>query len=859
MINADKPSLWKGDVEKSIDFYNDWFIRFAPETYRSQRSITTSAVLDAFAKTANLTRVVPAVLREAPGILAILRMITAPPLARDRLMGLSHVSKSLIIGMEGQEGSRPRLPKRLSPEQIEDSLLRLCDVLTELIDEDLVSWVSLKKKPSRQELDRAATVIADRMCGTVADPIIRNAQEKRQLATLKRWLKRRGYREIPARAVPDPSNMAPGTFTFHLNLSGGREESRVRIPIDCVIGPQGSASQAFPILIEAKSAGDATNTNKRRKEEAQKLHQLKEHYGDAVQLYLYLCGYFEPGYLGYEAAEGIDWIWEHRTDDLQQILPESKKKTSSVKETGEEYGVTGYEQAEVTRKAAQDQIDAGKSAEERNRLGQFSTPFELAQQIVVRAVGALSCDCPISFLEPAVGSGVFFSALIRNAEKERINSAIGCEIDASYGRIAEDVWKAYGLKLIHGDFLDYALAPANFGKFTLLCTNPPYVRHHHFSSDVKVRLQSLILQRLGLRPSGLSGLYVYFLLLADAMLAPGGVASWLLPAEFLYVNYGSVLREYLTSRVTLLSIHQFEPDEVQFDDALVSSCVVSYCKKIPARDSRCEFSYGTDIRSPSRVKSITVADLRHVKKWNFAQFEHSNSREEGMVQLGDLVSVRRGIATGANDYFILDEETIAEWKLPRVFLRPILPSPRYVRDRIIEAGPGGAPLVERPRYLLDCTIPPERVRREFPSLWKYLEEGIARGLPERYLCAQREIWYLQERREPAPFLASYMGRTNGNGSCPIRFFVNFSKAIVTNVFLNLYPNRAFADLLSTEPEHILAFGEMLNALPKDDIMQAGRSYGGGLHKIEPKELLGVPMRLNADWLRMNLAGQLSLL
>ncbi|MFZ4395206.1 MAG: XamI family restriction endonuclease [Kiritimatiellia bacterium] len=50
-INSDKPHLWKADVERSIDFYNDWFIRFAPETYRAQRRITTEAVLDAFGKT----------------------------------------------------------------------------------------------------------------------------------------------------------------------------------------------------------------------------------------------------------------------------------------------------------------------------------------------------------------------------------------------------------------------------------------------------------------------------------------------------------------------------------------------------------------------------------------------------------------------------------------------------------------------------------------------------------------------------------------------------------------------------------------------------------------------------------------
>jgi len=72
----------------------------------------------------------------------------------------------------------------------------------------------------------------------------------------------------------------------------------------------------YHLLIEAKSAGDFTNTNKRRKEEAVKITQLRNNYGEDVRLVLFLCGYFDSGYLGYEAAEGIDWVWEHRTDDL---------------------------------------------------------------------------------------------------------------------------------------------------------------------------------------------------------------------------------------------------------------------------------------------------------------------------------------------------------------------------------------------------------------------------------------------------------------------------------------------------------------------------------------------------------------
>jgi hypothetical protein len=70
------------------------------------------------------------------------------------------------------------------------------------------------------------------------------------------------------------------------------------------------------LLIEAKSAGDFTNVNKRRKEEATKISQLRRSYGKSIRFVLLLCGYFDSGYLGYEAAEGLNWVWKHRLEDL---------------------------------------------------------------------------------------------------------------------------------------------------------------------------------------------------------------------------------------------------------------------------------------------------------------------------------------------------------------------------------------------------------------------------------------------------------------------------------------------------------------------------------------------------------------
>jgi len=99
-------------------------------------------------------------------------------------------------------------------------------------------------------------------------------------------------------------------------MRGGKT---VNIPIDTVIMRKTAQSGDHPLLIEAKSAGDFANVNKRRKEEARKVQMLNATYGNQIEFVLFLCGYFDSGYLGYEAAEGIDWIWEHRINDLAEF------------------------------------------------------------------------------------------------------------------------------------------------------------------------------------------------------------------------------------------------------------------------------------------------------------------------------------------------------------------------------------------------------------------------------------------------------------------------------------------------------------------------------------------------------------
>ena len=321
-INLDKPHRWKQDIASSVDMYNSWFMQFAPKAFRETRVITAKQVEFALRSTENLTKVTPALLKEHPMVLPMLRMSTCPPIARDRLIGLAGISKNLVESMEDDES--PRVPPRMAPIQLEEELEKIGAIIEKMADPDIFVWLGRRESATEAEVGRAATIVADRLCGAVSDPIIRNAQEKRQLAGIAAWLEAKGYRQLPAGNGVRFNQMPLGTYSFRMNVpvkmlneEGG--EKQVNIPVDVVIMPLSAKPGSFPLLIEAKSAGDFTNVNKRRKEEAQKMTQLRNTYGEAIRFGLFLCGYFDSGYLGYEAAEGIDWIWEHRIDDMAQF------------------------------------------------------------------------------------------------------------------------------------------------------------------------------------------------------------------------------------------------------------------------------------------------------------------------------------------------------------------------------------------------------------------------------------------------------------------------------------------------------------------------------------------------------------
>ena len=72
-----------------------------------------------------------------------------------------------------------------------------------------------------------------------------------------------------------------------------------------------------------------------------------------------------------------------------------------------------------------------------------------------------------------------------------------------------------------------------------------------------------------------------------------------------------------------------------------------------------------------------------------------------------------------------------------------------------------------------------------------------------------------------------------------------------NVYLLLYPKPVLALALAADPELAVKVWEFLELISPETLLGEGRVYGGGLYKMEPKELANVPAEAIASLLGEN--------
>jgi hypothetical protein len=451
-----------------------------------------------------------------------------------------------------------------------------------------------------------------------------------------------------------------------------------------------------------------------------------------------------------------------------------------------------------------------RSSAARREDGATYTPALIVSAMTAWAVS--QSPAPQRIVDPGCGSGRYLMAAAVSFPKAQL---IAIEIDP----LARMLLKANAVVCGFADRLtikacDYReLELPTIDGRTLFIGNPPYVRHHDIAEDWKAWFQDAAAE-LGFRASRLAGLHIHFFLKTRLLAHPGDFGVFITAAEWIDVNYGSVLREMLTDGMGGIALHLIDPSAEPFPDAMVTGAIT--CFHVGARASN--FSIRA-VGSLAELGTLAAGEplpwerVATARRWS-ALVRRKEQHPDGFIELGEVFRVHRGTVTGSNRVWIAGEHAT---DIPPSLLFPSVTKAR----EIIAAGQ-----VLKNAKALRCVvdIPPELDgfdRSERRAIDRFLKWARAMGADQTYTAFYRRAWWSVGLRDPAPILCTYMGRRSP------AFALNAAHAHFLNIAHGLYPRAPL-------PQRTLAaYAEYLR---KSIQQHEGRTYAGGLTKFEPKEL-----------------------
>jgi adenine-specific DNA-methyltransferase len=495
----------------------------------------------------------------------------------------------------------------------------------------------------------------------------------------------------------------------------------------------------------------------------------------------------------------------------------------------------------------------GDTVELRKQRGAFFTPYESADFTAGWAV-AERADAKV--LDPTSGEGVFLLAAARHlrasgAKLGDLRSQIfGVDIHRESLSETATLLASEGARgsLIESDFFTQP-TPAQLGSqvpwVDAVIGNPPFVRYHEHRGDARRRSQAAALAQ-GVRINGLASSWAALLVHSCAFLKPEGRLAMVLPAELLTVSYAEPIRRWLAERFAAVHLVLFE--QLQFAHAEEQVVLL-----VARGSGGCNALALHQVRDAKELASKHLFDAEPVSfgrpedKWTDLLLPlqrrslFRSVTDKAFRRLDSYGSLELGTVTGGNDFFTLNEATRNEFNLGESHLRRIVPpGARHIPGTRFTKGQWQQLRSDGQRVWILAPEPTGRLR---DGLARYVAEGERRLIPDAYKCQVRDPWWRPPVVKTPDVFFTYMSHITP------RLVANEADATIVNSLHGM-------TLSDTAPEcartalPILA----LNSITMLGAELFGRSYGGGILKMEPREAAALPMpdpeKLDLAWARL---------
>lgn len=480
--------------------------------------------------------------------------------------------------------------------------------------------------------------------------------------------------------------------------------------------------------------------------------------------------------------------------------------------------------------------------------GGYYTPQHLADYIVNWTVR----ECSESVLEPSCGDGVFIQAL-KNVKVHDSIDITAFEIIEEEAEKVISKSKAFGFEnadIMNQDFLSWAndKMSNHSASFSCVVGNPPFIRYQFLEPFFQQQAE-LIFKRLDLKFTKHTNAWVSFILASIELLEDSGRLGMVIPSEIIHVTHARPLREYLEKTCSQILI--IDPKEIWFEDTLQGAVIIFAQKKgsvdEPSEGIGIQQVQGLEFlkQSPDEIfaKTNKIGKETATGKWTKALLTNEEwllisriTSSENIHQFKDIASVDVGIVTGANAFFLVDDNTVEEYSLQK-YAHSMFGKSQHCKGIIYDQEQHRS---NRKQGLPTNFLYIEESIEDLPiKVQEYIALGEQQKLHTRYKCRIRKPWY----KVPSVYTTD-LGMLKRCHEFP-RLIFNEMEAYTTDTSYRIK---------SDIPSDLLAYC-FINPLTAIYAELEGRSYGGGVLELVPSEIekifIPVPKALKFDIHNLN--------